>query len=90
LEAAACGCPVICNSIPVLIEVAGVFADFVETGNVECGVDALRRLYSVDHEENLLSRLEAGQRRAADFGASEIRRKWEALVAGLTTESNII
>lgn len=90
LEAAACGCPVICNRIPVLLEVAGPFADFVDTGNVAEGVDAVRRLFCEELDSTLHSRLEAGRLWSEKFKANHILEKWKQLLASLPLSPQVI
>ena len=90
LEAAACGCPVICNNLPVLIEIAGSFADFVETGDVLGGVEAIHRLFDANYESVLDSKIEAGLMRAECFRASRIENAWKKLLAGISLNERVI
>lgn len=65
LEAMSAGCPVLCSDLPVLREVGGDAAAYVDTTSARALADALDALLS--DQERLSALAAAGPARAADF-----------------------
>lgn len=65
LEAMERGCPVICSDLPVLREVAGDAAVYVDTTSATALASAIRDL--LGDPDELVRRAEAGRMRAGDF-----------------------
>lgn len=72
-EAMACGCPCVLQDLPVLREVTGEGALFVDYTDEAAAADALRRICT---DDALAARLRAeGQRRAADFSYAQLAQE---------------
>ncbi len=72
-EAMACGCPCLLNDLPVLREVAGGAAHFVDFGDEAVAAAALERLAMDDRRVAELRA--AGLRRVADFSYAKLARE---------------
>jgi hypothetical protein len=75
IEAAACGCPVVCSDIPVFREILGDAALFVDPADTEALRAALRQAMTPDHAREAAER---GPERAA-------RYTWRACAQELAT-----
>jgi glycosyltransferase involved in cell wall biosynthesis len=72
-EAMACGCPCVLQDLPVLREVAGDAALFVDFADAVAAAEALRRICT---DEALAATLRRdGVKRAADFGYARLARE---------------
>lgn len=72
VEAMACGCPVVASDLPIMREVAGDAALFIDPHNPATIADALRRLVAPEVRAGLVA---AGLDRARAFSWSEMARR---------------
>ena len=84
LEGQQAGRPVLCSSLPVLKEVAGDGACFVDPYSVESIRNGYLRL--INDEEYRQQLVEKGKINVSNYLPSEIKRQWENVYNELKTE----
>jgi glycosyltransferase involved in cell wall biosynthesis len=81
LEAMACGCPVLTSDVPVLREVAGDAAAFIDPLDVDCLAAGLEALVADETRRRVL--VDRGYARAAQFSWARTAAGVEAIIASV-------